>query len=148
MTKQLSPIVIRVVEKNAEVLEEFGIAALHQDVRDTASKALGAIVASVQAQGDTNPADADQVREIWLNFINQDASALLSSEVNQLIDKVGSPEVQALLKLLVPSVLATLKEVTDGNKEDNKEDIELIWKSLIKDPEFLTRIFGLIRILF
>lgn len=145
---KLSPVVVRIVQKNAEILDEFGISTLPEDVQATASKALEAIVASVEAQGDDDPANKEQVREIWYSFFNVDGLALLSTETSELIEKIGSEEVQELLLILLPVVLDTLREVTDGNKEDNKEEIEKLWKELVGNPIFLTKVFALVKLLF
>lgn len=145
---KLSPVVVRVVEKNAEVLQEFGISELPQDLRHTATQALAAIVTSVQAKGDDNPADAEQIREIWYSFINRDATELLNDQATQLVNRIDSPEVRELLLYILPVVLNTLREVTDNEGDNNKEEIEKLWKALVGDPEFLTKIFGLIRLLF
>ena len=147
MTK-LSPVVVRIVQKNAEVIDEFGISELPQDLQITAAKALQAIVASVEAKSDENEMDADQIRAIWFNFINKDASLLLQDEATQLVEKINQEEVRDLLQTLVPVIIATLREVTDNEDDDNGEEIEKLWKELVTDINFISKVIGLVRLLF
>ena len=75
---------------------------------------------------DNNPANAEQVRSVVVDWLHQDFSGYLFKVQAELLGKVDSKAEQELVSFAFTTCIALLKLYTDDNKDNKRQVKELL----------------------
>lgn len=114
-----------------------------EDLRILVTDSLVAISGTAHVLADANPDDGEQLRKLWLAFVNVSAANFVEQEVAQAIDKIGNEDVRVPLQTLRVPVIQMIRLVTDDIKPDD-EQLEALWKEFVKNPKTQDVFFGII----
>lgn len=93
------------------------------------------IKATIQVLSDENEQNAQQLRNVWLAYINHDLNQYLLQVSQNVIEDLKNPKYNNILNRLVPTTLGMLSDVTDTNP-NNKDQIKKRWSDLMLDDTF------------
>jgi hypothetical protein len=88
----------------------------------------------VVALNDDNPANADQVRTLVLDWVNDDLTEYLQAVFAAYSEKVSDPSKKALLVFL-SGIAIDLIQVMSDEQADNGQQIEDYFEGLLEDPQ-------------
>jgi hypothetical protein len=88
----------------------------------------------VVALNDDNPANADQVRTVVLNWVHDDLADYLEDVFALYGGKVSDPSKRALLLFLAQVAVDVLQLMSD-HETDNGEQLEAYFEGLLKNPD-------------
>ena len=97
---------------------------------------LKPINSTVEALGDTNPNDTEQIKAIWKKYVNVDVTGIAEARVRAAIEKIKQdrPELAGIIEVLLVPTMDTVRALTDDNDENIKQLTEL-WGAWIASEE-------------
>lgn len=100
-----------------------GLLTLLQPIKDTLTVA-----------SDDNPANEQQIAEVWKKFTNQKVTVFADQELAKALAKIADENIRKVLTLIsVPSV-NMIRIHTDDNP-DNGAQVKALWDSFRKSPD-------------
>ena len=90
----------------------------------------------LEVLNDENPANAEQVKDLVLSFVNEDLTAFLGEVSERLLAKVDDAHHVALLQFAFKTAIGILKAYTD-DEANNKAQVQEMVHGLIDSGELL-----------
>ena len=90
----------------------------------------------LEVLNDDNPANAEQVKDLVLSFVNEDLTAFLGEVSERLLAKVDDAHHVALLQFAFKTAIGILKAYTD-EEANNKAQVQEMVHGLIDSGELL-----------
>jgi len=133
--KKIPPFVPDIVDALLAVVRgQFVDKISDEDLKALVNDSLSALSATAHVLADDTPNDIEQVKKIWIAFINTSASTFVDKEVEEAINKIQNEMIRSALQTLRTPVIEMIRIVTD-EIPNNTDQLEALWKAFIKDPK-------------
>jgi hypothetical protein len=104
------------------------------DLRGLVGEAAEALKQTIIVFGDEVEPDTEQVRAIWLKFVNQHISAIVFDKVSEQLAKIENENLRVPMSALLVPCVEMIRILTD-EEADNKAQIDKLWDDFISSPE-------------